>query len=285
MTEGNPAPGGPDNGREHAPRLVLIRPPDEVPNGHDAVRARAVRVLTAAGQPIVSIGLRAMLESEADMRVVGEASQGDEVVAMAQGVRPDVVLLDADFAVLDAVEITRRIVDDPARTAPRVMVLAADDSPEFLIAALRAGAAGFLPKHTSPADLVDAVRIVARGAALILPAARERLIEELAAQRPPHVPYAEQFDELTPREREVTALVARGLSNDEIAKHCSISRATVKTHVTQVLCKLHVRDRAQLVAVAYQAGLVHRCPTPRAAISPNHVRADGLSRVAVEDRS
>jgi DNA-binding NarL/FixJ family response regulator len=189
--------------------------------------------------------------------VVGDAVDGDEAVAVAAEIRADVVLLDADLPGLDVLEVTRRIVDDPEQDGPKVMILAARDTDECLFAALRAGASGFLVKNTEPIDLVDAVRVVAAGEALLSPSATGRLIAEFASQPQPHLPSDEQLEELTPREREVMTLVASGLSNAEIAERWIISPATVKTHVSRALCKLDVRDRAQLVAVAYQVGLVH----------------------------
>jgi DNA-binding NarL/FixJ family response regulator len=243
--------------------LVLLEPLDDAPSERRAVEVRPIRVLIADDQPIVRAGLRAMLEMESDILVVADATQGDEAVAMTREVRPDVVLLDADISGLDALEAMRRILDESERIGARVMVLASDDTDDFLFAALRAGASGFLLKNSEPVDLVEAVRVVAGGAALLSPGATERLIAEFAAQPQPHLPSDEQLEELTPREREVMALVATGLSNDEIAERFVISRATVKTHVSRALGKLDVRDRAQLVAVAYQAGLVR----------PGHSRA------------
>jgi DNA-binding NarL/FixJ family response regulator len=258
-----PEPVVTDRRRARASQLVLLEPRDDVPTEPRAVEAGQIRVLIADGQPVVRAGLRAMLDSAADMLVVADASQGDEAVSTARAVRPDVALLDADISGLDVLETTRRILDDQERTGARVMVLANDDSDDLLFAALRAGASGFLLKNTEPVDLIEAVRVVAGGAALLSPGATERLIAEFAAQPQPYLPSDEQLEELTPRELEVMTLVATGLSNDEIAERFVISRATVKTHVSRALGKLAVRDRAQLVAVAYQAGLVH----------PGHSRA------------
>ena len=242
--------------RARTSELVLLEPIDDAPAQRRAGEVHPIRVLIADDQPVVRAGLRAMLASEADIRVVADASRGDEAVAMTRDVRPDVVLLDAEISGLDALEAMRRILDESERIGARVMVLASDDTDDFLFAALRAGASGFLLKNSEPVDLVEAVRVVAGGAALLSPGATERLIAEFAAQPQPHLPSDEQLEELTPREREVMALVATGLSNDEIAERFVISRATVKTHVSRALGKLDVRDRAQLVAVAYQAGLV-----------------------------
>jgi DNA-binding NarL/FixJ family response regulator len=243
--------------------LVLLEPPADIPAHRRSVGVRPIRVLIADDEPIVRAGLRAVLEAEADIVVVADASDGDEAVVRTREIRPDVVLLDAGIAGLDALEATRRILDESEPVGARVMVLASDDTDDFLFAALRAGASGFLVKNSEPVDLVEAVRVVAGGAALLSPGATERLIAEFAAQPQPHLPCDEQLEELTPREREVMALVATGMSNDEIAERFVISRATVKTHVSRALIKLDVRDRAQLVAVAYQAGLVR----------PGHSRA------------
>jgi DNA-binding NarL/FixJ family response regulator len=255
----------PEPAQRHArtSELVLLEPVDDVPTMLRAVEVRPIRVLIADAQRVVRAGLRAMFDNEADIMVVADASHGDETVAMARELRPDVVLLDADIAGLDALEVMRDLLDEPEPSGARVMVLAADDTDDFLFAALRAGASGFVLKNCEPVDLIEAVRVVAGGAALLSPGATEHLIAEFAAQPQPHLPSDEQLDELTPREREVMALVATGLSNDEIAERFVISRATVKTHVSRALGKLDVRDRAQLVAVAYQSGLVR----------PGHSRA------------
>jgi DNA-binding NarL/FixJ family response regulator len=264
---------------ERDPRtsLVLVEPPDDNLLAPGTLGARPIRVLVADGQPVVRAGLRALLDGEQDMVVAGEAGDGFEAVATADEVRPDVVLVDADVEGLDVLEVTQRIVDDPRHSGAHVMVLAARDSDESLFAALRAGASGFLVKSTDPAELVDAVRVVAAGDALLSPSATRRLIAEFASQPQPRMPSNEQLDELTPREREVMTLVAAGLSNDEIAERLVISPATAKTHVSRVLCKLDVRDRAQLVAVAYQIGLVHpghgRSPRSLPAAQPALVAA------------
>ena len=254
MTVSFSDPGTPR--RMRASELVLLESLDDAPRTRHAVEARPIRVLIADDEPVVRAGLRAMLEVESDILVVADATEGDDAVAKTREVRPHVVLLDADISGLDALEAMRRILDESEQIGVRVMVLASDDTDDFLFDALRAGASGFLPKNSETVDLVEAVRVVAAGAALLSPAATERLIAEFAAHPQPHLPSDEQLEELTPREREVMALVATGLSNDEIAERCVISRATVKTHVSRALGKLDVRDRAQLVAVAYQAGLV-----------------------------
>jgi DNA-binding NarL/FixJ family response regulator len=252
-----PAQSDADERDARASDLVLVESPDDVPPSPRMIGPRRIRVLVADGQPVVRAGVHALLEHEADIAVVGDAADGDEAVAIARAVRPDVVLLDGDLPGFDVLEVTRQIVDSPRQDGARVLILAPRDTDEFLFAALRAGASGFLVKSTEAIDLVDAVRVVAAGEALLSPGATGRLIAEFAAQPQAHLPSDEQFEELTPREREVMTLVATGLSNAEIAERFVISRATVKTHVSRTLSKLDVRDRAQLVAVAYQAGLVH----------------------------
>jgi DNA-binding NarL/FixJ family response regulator len=252
-----PAQTDADERNARASDLVLLDKLDREPPERLQIGARPIRVLIADGQPLVRAGLHALLEGAKDIAVVADAADGDEAVAIAAEIRADVVLLDADLPGLDVLEVTRRILEDPDQAGARVMILATHDTDECLFAALRAGASGFLVKDTDPIDLVEAVRAVAAGEALLSPGATGRLIAEFASQPQPHLPSDEQLEELTPREREVMTLVATGLSNAEIAERWIISPATVKTHVSRALCKLDVRDRAQLVAVAYQVGLVH----------------------------
>jgi DNA-binding NarL/FixJ family response regulator len=245
-------PAGERHDRFERRHLAGLDTLDEVLGG---ATMRTIHVLIVDDQPVVRAGLHALLEAEDDMSVVGIAFDGDDAVALAHELQPDVVLLDAAVCGLDVLEVTRRITEQD--TGVRIMILAAHDSDDCLFAALRAGAGGFVVKDSDAADLLGAVRIVATGAALSSPRATERLIATLASQPQPHVPTEAQLCTLTPREREVIALVAIGLSNDEIADRLVISRATAKTHVSRALSKLDVRDRAQLVAVAYQAGIVH----------------------------
>jgi DNA-binding NarL/FixJ family response regulator len=216
-----------------------------------------IQVLIADAQPVVRAGFTAMLEGERDIGVAGVAGDADEAVALAAELLPTVALVDLDLpgGGLDA---ARRIRDS---ADVEVMVLAAHDSDEDLFAALLAGALGFVLKSTEPAELVHAVRVLAGGEALLSPSATRRLIAEFRSRPQPHMPGPEQLDELTAREREVMALVAAGLRNDEIAERFVISPATVKTHVSRALRKLDARDRSQLVAIAYQLGLVY--PGPR----------------------
>jgi DNA-binding NarL/FixJ family response regulator len=232
--------------------LSLVTPP--VPD------SRGIRVVIADRHPVLRAGLRALLEGEEDIAVVGEAGDGHDAVAIAQELGPDVALLDADLPGLDVAEVARRIVGHPQEAPARVMILAARDTDASLFAALRAGASGFLVKSSEPADLLEAVRVVATGEARLSPSAARRLIAAFASRPRPQLPRAEQLGQLTAREREVVTLVAAGLSDDEVAARLVISPATAKTHVSRALNKLDVRNRAQLVAVAYQAGLVQPCP-------------------------
>jgi DNA-binding NarL/FixJ family response regulator len=236
--------------------LMLLDQFDDVRSQTITVDTRPIKVLVVDGHPVVRAGLRALLESEQDIAVAGEAADGFEAVAVAGELRPAVVLVDAGVPGLDVMQVTERIVDSSDHAGTSVLVLAARETDECLFEALRAGASGFLVKTTEPVDLVDAVRVAAAGEALLSPGATRRLIAEFASQPKPQIPSDEQLDELTAREREVMTLVAAGLSNDEIAERLVISPATAKTHVSRVLGKLDVRDRAQLVAVAYQVGLV-----------------------------
>jgi len=219
-----------------------------------------IRVLVADDQALVRSGFTMLLSGEADLEVVGEAANGAEAVAAVAREHPDVVLMDIRMPVVDGLEATRMIAGDPALAATRVLILTTFDLDEHVLDALRAGASGFLLKDTLPVDLLRAVRVVAAGDALIEPRITRRLIEEFA-RRPgagggPVDGAAAVLDVLTEREREVLALVARGRSNAEIAAELIVSHATVKTHVSRLLMKLDARDRAQLVVVAYETGVV-----------------------------
>jgi DNA-binding NarL/FixJ family response regulator len=217
---------------------------------------RSVSVLVADDQALVRAGFRAILETQPGISVVGEARDGADAVDLARKRRPDVVLMDIQMPGIDGLEATRRIVAEAGEEhAVAVLVLTTFDLNEYVYDALRAGASGFLLKDVVPEDLVAAVRVVAAGDALIAPAITKRLIEQFARAAPPATP-PPGLDELTPREAEVLTLVARGLSNAEIAAELVLSQATVKTHVKRVLSKLRARDRAQAVVLAYEAGLV-----------------------------
>lgn len=219
----------------------------------------AIRVLLAYGERLVRAGFRALLEAEPDITVAGEAADGEEALARAGDLRPDVVLMDSRLPGVDALEATRRILAKGEPSHVKVLMLAASESDGDLFGALRAGASGFLVKDTEPVELLRAVRSVAEGDALISPRATRRLIDEFAAQPELQRPVPEEFEELTAREREVVALVALGLSNDEIAERLVVSPATAKTHVSRAIRKFRARDRAQLVALAYRGGLVQPC--------------------------
>jgi DNA-binding NarL/FixJ family response regulator len=220
-----------------------------------------IRVLLVDDQPLVRAGLRVLFESESDIAVVGEATNGEEAVSLARHTRPDVVLMDIRMPVLDGLEATRRIVEEEEEeeqqvAAVKVLILTTFESDEHVFEALRAGASGFLLKDAEPTELLQAVRVLVEGGSLLSPSVTRRLISEFVAAPERGRALPERLDVLTERERELMALVARGLSNDEIAELLMISSATVKTHVGRAMGKLGARDRAQLVVLAYQTGLV-----------------------------
>ena len=214
-----------------------------------------IRVLLADDQALVRAGFRALLDAQDDIEVVGEAADGEEATRLAASLVPDVVLMDIRMPGVDGLAATRRIVADDRLDRVRIVILTTFDLDEYVFEALRVGASGFLVKSTEPAELIHAVRAVARGDALLSPGITRRLVAEFAARakRPRDV---SQLDALTEREREVMALVAQGLSNDEIAERLVVSPATAKTHVSRAMVKLGARDRAQLVVFAYESGLV-----------------------------
>jgi DNA-binding NarL/FixJ family response regulator len=212
-------------------------------------------VLIADDQALVRVGLRKILESEPELEVVGEAGDGEDAVAEARRLRPDVVLMDIRMPVLDGIEATRRIV--AAQPSARVLVLTTFGLDTYVYDALRAGASGFMLKDAPPEEIAAGVRIVASGDALLAPAVTRSVIDEFARRQsaaPPSAPPA--LDELTPREREVLDLLARGLSNPEICERLFVSEATAKTHVARILQKLGLRDRVQVVIYAYETGLI-----------------------------
>jgi DNA-binding NarL/FixJ family response regulator len=217
-----------------------------------------VRVVIADDQALLRGGFRALLESAPDIEVVAEAGDGGEAIDAVRQFRADVVLMDIRMPRVDGLEATRRISADPELSSVRVLIVTTFESDEYVYEALRAGAGGFLLKDTEPDDLIQAVRIVARGDALLSPSVTRRLVEDIAGKRGcqrPRLP-ANLLEQLTEREREVLALVAQGLSNDEIAAKLFMSPLTAKTHVSRAMTKLGARDRAQLVVIAYETGLV-----------------------------
>lgn len=208
-----------------------------------------IRVVIADDQALLRGSFKVLVDSEPDLAVVGEAATGAEAVDVVMETRPDVVLMDVRMPDMDGIEATRQIKD-----VTRVLVVTMFDLDSYVYDALRAGASGFLLKDTPPADLLTAVRVVAGGEALLAPTVTRRLIEEFT--RTPVSPQVKGLEGVTDREREVLTLIARGLSNGEIAGHLQVSLATVKTHITRLLAKLEARDRAQLVIAAYESGLV-----------------------------
>jgi len=214
-----------------------------------------IRVLLVDDQELVRAGFRALLDAQPGIEVIGEAGDGERAVRLAAELTPDVVLMDIRMPVRDGLEATRMISEDPALSRIRVVILTTFELDEYVFEAIRSGASGFLVKDTAPADLIEAIHVVAGGDALLSPGVTRRLIAEFAS-RAKSPPRSSALDELTDREREVMALVAEGLSNVEIARRLIVSPATAKTHVSRAMIKLGARDRAQLVVAAYETGLV-----------------------------
>jgi DNA-binding NarL/FixJ family response regulator len=214
-----------------------------------------IRVLIADDQGMVRSGFTVLLNAQPDIDVIGEAVNGQEAIAQAADLRPDVILMDVRMPVLDGLQATRQIsaLPDP----PKILVLTTFDLDDYVYEALRAGASGFLLKDASAHELAEAVRLVAAGDAMLAPGVTRRLIAEFARMGAPRAPTRKQIEGLTERESEVLALVARGMSNTEIADHLVVAEQTVKTHVSRILMKLGLRDRTQAVVVAYETGLVH----------------------------
>jgi len=215
-----------------------------------------IRVVLADDQPLVRAGFAMILEAEEDITVVGEADDGAAAVALAESAQPDVMLMDIRMPGVDGLAATKRISEDERLARVRILVLTTFELDEYVFEALRSGASGFLVKHTQPGDLVRAVREVSRGEALLSPSVTRRLIAEFTARPPRPVLTPPSMAALTEREREVVALVALGLTNEEIAGELVLSPATARTHVSRAMIKLRARDRAQLVVFAYQSGLV-----------------------------
>jgi DNA-binding NarL/FixJ family response regulator len=217
-----------------------------------------IRVCVADDQTLVRSGFCVLLRSEPDIEVVGEAANGAEAVRLARAEKPDVMLMDIRMPEMDGLEATRAITSDEATQATRVLILTTFDLDEYVFDALRAGASGFLLKDTQPVDLLAAVRVIAAGEALLAPKITRRLIEEFARTPTPTVMASVPVASLTERELEVLVAIAKGMSNAEIAEQLFMSHATAKTHVSHLLTKLNARDRAQLVMLAYEAGVATR---------------------------
>jgi DNA-binding NarL/FixJ family response regulator len=214
-----------------------------------------IRVLLADDQDLVRAGFRALLDAQDDLAVVGEAGDGEEAVQLARRHRPDIVLMDIRMPGSGGLAATRAIAADDGLAEVRIVILTTFELDEYVFEAIRAGASGFIVKHTKPAELLQAVRAVAAGDALLSPSVTRRLIREFAA-RTREAPRSPTLDALTEREREVMALVAEGLTNDEIGERLVVSPLTAKTHVSRAMVKLGARDRIQLVVFAYESGLV-----------------------------
>jgi DNA-binding NarL/FixJ family response regulator len=215
-----------------------------------------IRVLIADDQALVRGGFRMILESQPDIGVIGEAENGKQAVEAARELTPDVILMDIRMPELDGIEATRRVITGHGQGGPRILILTTFDADEYVYEAMKAGASGFLLKDVRPEQLAEAVRTVAAGDALLAPAITRRLIEDFVRKPPPGEKAPTQLADLTDRELDVLKLIAKGLSNGEIAKELFLSEATVKTHVTRILMKLQLRDRVQAVVVAYESGLV-----------------------------
>jgi DNA-binding NarL/FixJ family response regulator len=244
-------------------KLVLV----DALNRDDGQDSGAISVLIAHGEQLGRAGLHALLDAEPDIAVAAFAADGEQALAVARQTCPDMLLIDRALPGIDALEVTACIAADPATSGIRILILGVAEEDEEVFSFLRAGASGFLTRDTEPAELVHASRLVAAGEAAFSASLVRRVIAELASQPDPRLPKPELLDELTAREREVMVLVARGLTNDQIAEHLVVSPATAKTHVSRAMCKLRARDRAQLVILAYECGLV--APRPRAsALAP-----------------
>jgi DNA-binding NarL/FixJ family response regulator len=214
-----------------------------------------IRVVLADDQALVRAGFRSLLDAQDDIQVIGEASSGDEAVRLASDLAPDVVLMDIRMPGMDGLAATRAIAEDERLTDVRIVVLTTFGLDEYVFEAIRSGASGFLVKDTEPDELVQAVRVVAGGDALLSPSVTRRLLAEFASRAKEPIQMT-GLEELTDREREIVALVGEGLSNQEIAERLFVSPATAKTHVSRAMGKLGARDRAQLVVIAYESGLV-----------------------------
>jgi DNA-binding NarL/FixJ family response regulator len=215
-----------------------------------------IRVVLVDDQQLIRAGLRVLLEIEPDIEIVGEATDGAQALGVVRETRPDVVVMDVRMPEVDGLEATRRIVADPTLVGVRILVLTTFDVDEYVFESLRVGASGFIAKDAEPAELLRAVRVIADGGSLLSPSATRSLITEFVNRPANRRVDTRALEQLTDREREVVALAAGGLSNDEIATELVISTATARTHVSRAMVKLHARDRAQLVVFAYESGLV-----------------------------
>jgi DNA-binding NarL/FixJ family response regulator len=222
--------------------------------------SKTTKVVVAEDQALLRGTFRMLIDSAPDLTTVGEAGTGMEAIELARREQPDLILMDVRMPELDGIEATRQICGATATADVRVVILTTFDLDEYVYAALRAGASGFLLKDSPPAELLTAIRLVARGDALLAPSVTRRLIAEFARRPEPVRAAAHTLDRVTERERDVLTLIGRGLSNTEIAEHLHISIATTRTHVGHLLAKLHARDRAQLVITAYETGLVTTRP-------------------------
>lgn len=240
------------DGHKHRRGLISV----DTADAGRAAEEGFIGVLIAYGDNFARTGLRALLGTERDISVVGCAADGNEAVVLAGQTRPDVMLVDIALPGIDGVELTRRLAVEGNGPGVRVVILSVSARDEEVFSSLRAGASGFLLSDVEPAELIRAVRTVAAGEAALSPSVVRRVLTELVSRPDPGLPAPDQLDELTRREREVMALVAEGLSNAQIAEHLVVTRATARTHVSRALGKLRVRDRAQLVTLAYQTGLV-----------------------------
>ena len=239
--------------RDEHPRSLVAVDAVEV---NRTSEADPIGVLIAYGDNLGRTGLRAMLSTERDIAVVGCAADGDRAVALAKQIQPNVLLIDIALPGIDGIELTRRLTVDADASGARVLILGVSESDEEVFSTLRSGASGFLRSDIQQTELIRAVRTVAVGHVVLSPRIVRRVIAELSSQPDPRLPAPDQLDELTAREREVMALVAAGLSNDQIAEHLVVARATARTHVSRALRKVGVRSRAQLVTLAYETGLV-----------------------------
>ncbi|HEX6582643.1 MAG TPA: response regulator transcription factor [Thermoleophilaceae bacterium] len=222
----------------------------------------SIRVLLVDDQALIRAGFRMILDAEDDIEVIGESADGTQAVDSVRRLKPDVVLMDIRMPEMDGIEATRLIADGGGEGAPRVLMLTTFDLDEYVYDALRAGASGFLLKDVPAEQLVDGIRVVAEGDALLAPSVTKRLIQEFSRGAVAQQSAPAALDELTPRELEVFKLIARGMSNAEIAAELIVSETTVKTHVARVLMKLGVRDRVQAVVLAYESGVVAPGSTP-----------------------